>query len=289
MKIGIHNSYANKDWQADYTDIIKRVSRVGFDVLEANPGKFMEMPAQQRQDLKKLAADESVELTFSFGLPPQYDLSCEDGSVRRAGIAYMKDIIKVVAEMGGSMVGGCIYSYWPFNYTGRIPDRETLLDHSVASVCEVVKTAEDCGVDYAVEVLNRFEQYLLNTAQEGVDYVKRIGSPRAKLLMDTFHMNIEEDSFEDAFITAGEYMVDIHMDENNRKFPGMGILPWDKMLSALKKINYQGYIVMEPFMITGGEVGRNVYLWRDLTNGATQQQLDDMAAESIRYLRALGY
>ena len=289
MKIGIHNSYANKDWQSDYSEIIKRVSNIGFDVLEANPGKFFLMTPQQRCDLKKLAADENVELIFSFGLPEQYDVASGDKSVRLAGISYMRDIIKTVAEMGGSMVGGCIYSYWPFSYSGLIPDRQKLLELSVASVQEIIKTAEDYGVDYAIEVLNRFEQYLINTAQEGVEYIRRIDSPRAKLLLDTFHMNIEECTFEDAIITGGSFTVDIHMDENNRKFPGMGSMPWDKILAALKKIDYQGYIVMEPFMIAGGEVGHDVYLWRDLTNGATAEQIDDMAARSIKYLRGLGY
>lgn len=80
-----------------------------------------------------------------------------------------------------------------------------------------MKVAEDCGVLYCCEVVNRFEQYLLNTAKEGVEFVKRLGSPNARVLLDTFHMNIEEDSMVDAILEAG---------------PWLGISTWGRTTAA---------------------------------------------------------
>ena len=147
--------------------------------------------------------------------------------------------------------------------------------------------AEDLDIDYAIEPVNRFEQLLLNTGKEGVEYCKRVGSPKIKLNMDTFHMNIEEDSMEGCLLTTKDYIVNLHADENNRKFPGMGILPWKSMMDVLKSFNYDKYIVLEPFMLTGGGMAENVYLWRDLTNGATDEEIDMMAKRSLEFLRGL--
>lgn len=286
MQFGIHNAYASKDWHADYDLLIRKVSTLGFDFLESNPGTFLDMTQSQRADLKKLAHDCGLKLVFSFGLPQKYDLSSDDERVRLAGIDYMKDILGVVHEMDSDLIAGCIYTYWPYNYTTGTKDRKRLADNSVKSLKELMKPSEDYGIDYSIEVFNRFEQPILNTAEEAVEFIKRIDSPRAKINLDTFHMNIEEDSVTQALIIAKEYLTDIHIGERNRRFPGMGDFDWDSFMKTLVDINYEKYIAFEPFMITGGEVGTNVYLWRDLTGNATTQQIDEMAKDSLEFLKA---
>jgi D-psicose/D-tagatose/L-ribulose 3-epimerase len=287
IKFGIHNSYASTDWYADYDVLIKDVSSLGFDALECNPGTFLEMTKQKREGIKQLAEDRGLDLIFSFGLPKKYDLSSEDESIRQNGISYMKDILNVVHEMGSDLITGCIYSYWPYNYATGTRDREKLQEISVKSLKELTKVAEDLEIDYAMEILNRFEQIVLNTAQEAVDFVKRIDSPRAKIALDTFHMNIEEDSISGALRTAKDYLIDVHLGERNRKFPGMGDFDWTGFMKTIRDINYNKYLVFEPFMITGGEVGENVYLWRDLTGKASKDQLNQMARDSLDFLKAM--
>lgn len=80
--------------------------------------------------------------------------------------------------------------------------------------------AEEYDINYCLEIVNRYEQYLLNTAAEGVDFVRELDSPKIKLLLDCFHMNIEEDSFSEAIKTAGELLGHFHIGECNRKVPG---------------------------------------------------------------------
>ena len=102
---------------------------------------------------------------------------------------------------------------------------------------------------FYVEVVNRFEQYLLNTCEEALDYCGRVGSSHCQILLDTFHMNIEEDSIFDAIVNAGNQLGHLHIGETNRRAPGRGRIPWDEVAGALKKIDYTGSIVMEPFLI----------------------------------------
>jgi D-psicose/D-tagatose/L-ribulose 3-epimerase len=90
---------------------------------------------------------------------------------------------------------------------------------------EAIKTAEDNNVSFNMEVVNRFEQYLLNTCQEAVDYVEAVGSPNARVMLDTFHMNIEEDFVGDSILQAGELLGHLHIGENNRMPPGYGHIP----------------------------------------------------------------
>jgi D-psicose/D-tagatose/L-ribulose 3-epimerase len=194
----------------------------------------------------------------------------------------LKKQARSVGEIGGGKVSGIIYSSWPATMPEGETDKRPYLDRSIASMKEAIKAAEENDVIFNVEVVNRFEQYLLNTAEEAVEYVKRVGSPNVKILLDTFHMNIEEDTISKAIETAGGYLGHVHIGENNRKPPGYGHIPWEELASALKRINYQGAIVMEPFLIPGGQVGRDIKVWRDMSVGV---DLDEEARKAVTFIR----
>jgi len=134
-------------------------------------------------------------------------------------------------------------------------------------------------------VVNRFEQFLINTAAEGVCYADEVGSPNLKLFLDTFYMNIEEDYIGEAIITAGDKLGHLHIGECNRKTPGKGHMPWDEIMRALKTINYQGRIVMEPFTRMGGDVGCDIRVWRDLSGNAGEERMDADAKVALEFIR----
>jgi D-psicose/D-tagatose/L-ribulose 3-epimerase len=133
-------------------------------------------------------------------------------------------------------------------------------------------------------VVNRFEQYLINTCSEAIDYLNQVGSEHCKILLDSFHMNIEEDNIYNAVINAGDKLGHVHIGETNRKAPGAGHFPWDDLMKGLKDINYQGSIVMEPFLIPGGEVGRDVKIYRDLSLGI---DMDKEAKRALNFIRGI--
>ena len=153
------------------------------------------------------------------------------------------------------------------------------------NVRTVGKIAGDCGVEYCLEVLNRFEGYLLNTCAEAKKFVEQVGEPNVKIMLDTFHMNIEEDSMTDAILLAGDKLGHFHVGENNRRVPGKGNLPWYQIGSALCTIGYDKNVVMEPFVKSGGTIGSDIKVWRDLSEGASTDQLDQDAKDSVAYLR----
>ena len=109
--------------------------------------------------------------------------------------------------------------------------------------------------------------------------------PAVKIMLDTFHMNIEEDDMAEAILLAGDKLGHFHVGENNRRLPGKGGMPWYQIGSALRAIGYDRNIVMEPFVKSGGGVGSDSKVWRDLSKGASSEMLDADAAASVAYLR----
>jgi len=282
-KIGIYYAYWCKDWDTDFSYYASKVSKLGFEIFEVNADAVMNMSNTARQNLKDLVKKENLEMTFCMGLANEYDISVADQNIRRRGIEYLKRIIEMVSIMSGEKLSGILYAAWnPVLPKGDF-DKIAFTERSVKSMKEVIKTAENSGVYCNIEVVNRFEQFILNTCEEAVDYVKMVNSPNIKILLDTYHMNIEEDSIEEAIIKAGNKLGHLHIGENNRKPPGQGgHIPWDEVVSAIKKINYEGNIVMEPFIMPGGEVGRDVKVWRDMSIGI---DFDEKAKEALTFVK----
>ena len=145
--------------------------------------------------------------------------------------------------------------------------------------------AADHGITLCMEVLNRFEGYLLNTAQEGCRYVDQVGRGNVKLMLDTFHMNIEEDSIGGAIRMAGKRLGHFHTGECNRRVPGAGRMPWYEIGCALRDIGYDGTVVMEPFVRRGGQIGTDIRIWRDLPESESLTTLDAGAAQALAFSR----
>ncbi len=283
-KVGIYYAYWVHDWDTDFHPFIDKVAKIGFDVLEINGGTVARMSAAERQALKTHADDCGIRFSYCIGLPHEFDLASPDPAVRHNGITYLQQMASAIGEMGGGNLGGIIYSSWPGALPPLETDREPYVDRSVTSMKEAVKAAEDNGVTFSMEVVNRFEQYIMNTAAEAVAYVERVGSPNAKVMLDTFHMNIEEDFAADAILTAGDKLGHFHIGENNRMPPGYGHIPWTEIAAALRKIGYTGDVVMEPFVLPGGPVGRDIKIYRDLSVGL---DLDEEARKALLFMRGV--
>ncbi|MCE9614848.1 MAG: sugar phosphate isomerase/epimerase [Lentisphaerae bacterium] len=281
-RIGIYYAFWTHNWAANFVPYVAKVKKLGFDVLEVNSGTVADMTTAERRRLKDTAAKHGIELTACIGLPREYDPASPDRATRERGIAFLKKQARALAETNIHELGGIVYSYWPGCLPAGETDKRPYWDRSIKSMREVMKTAEDCGVTFHMEVVNRFEQYMLNTAAEAVRYIREVGSPNCDVLLDTFHMNIEEDSFAGAIRTAGKHLGHLHIGETNRRAPGRGKMPWDEIFGALKASRFKGSIVMEPFLMPGGEVGRDIKVFRDLRDGVS---LDREAARACRFVK----
>lgn len=284
MKYGIYFAYWEKEWNADQKSYISRVKKLGFDVLEISCAMLKEISTQELMEMKKMAADAGITLTAGYGPGANENLASANEDIVKNAVAFYTDILKKLEILDIHTLGGGIYSYWPVDYTKPI-DKAGDWERSVKNVRTVGKIAGECGVDYCLEVLNRFEGYLLNTCAECKAFVEQVDVPAVKIMLDTFHMNIEEDSMVEAILLAGDRLGHFHVGENNRRLPGKGGMPWYEIGSALRAIGYDKNIVMEPFVRNGGGVGSDIKVWRDLSKGATDEMLDQDAAASVAFLK----
>jgi len=280
--IGMHYGYWTQYWGSEPLQFVKRAKKCGFDILEVNAPKVTRMSDAERDVLKGAIAEAGLSLTYSIGMTADMDLVSEDTATRQKGIAFLQQVARAMKHMGGTVLAGINYSSWPRKLLPD-EDKQILTDRAIEGVREAIKAAEDNDVIFCVEVVNRFEQFIMNTAAEGIAFAERVGSPNCKILLDTFHMNIEEDSLRGSIVEAGNWLGHFHLGETNRRPPGRGRIPWPEIFGALREINYQGAVVMEPFLLPGGEVGRDISVYRDLLGSA---DLDEEATRSVQFVRS---
>lgn len=282
-KYGIFMNFWENIWEADHKKYIKKAADIGYDVLEFQAQALLNMTDSRMEELKKCADDCGIELTYSLGLDPAYDISSYDENTRKKGLEYLSEIIERIHKMDGRILSGVSYAGW------GVPDYEfeksKLLENSVNCMKELSKRAEEYGITYGIEAVNRFEGVIVNTAKEALDYVNMVDRANVGILLDTYHMNIEENNIGDAIRTAGDKLVGFHVGENNRTAPGRGHLDWDEIFKALKDVNYTGRIVAEPFVKQGGEVGRAIYVWRDLISDTSKAGIDAEAKFMLDFLK----
>lgn len=285
-KLGIFMNFWEKNWDADHKKYIKKVAEIGFDILEFQAQPLLEMSREHMRELVLLAEECGIELTYSLGLDRNYDVSSLDEKVRLGGVDYLKRIVERIGFMGGTLLSGVSYAGWgtPDNFNG---DKRPYWENSIKSMKEIIKTAENCGVTYCVEAVNRFETCLINTAEEALKYVDEVGSPNIGVLLDTYHMNIEENNIGDAIRLAGNKLTSFHTGENNRTAPGRGHLNWDEIFGALSEIGYKGRIVSEPFVMQGGEVGRDIHVYRDLLDNPSEIRIDEEAKYLLNFEKSM--
>ena len=280
--IGIHFGYWTQYWDVDQLPFVEKARKTGFDVLEVRAQKIARMSKGELDALKAAAADAGLELTYSIGMTEDMDLVSEDASVRKNGVTLLQNLCRNMKYMDGKIMAGINYSSWPRKLLPG-EDKRAATDRAIEGVREAVKAAEDCGVIFCLEVVNRFEHFIMNTAAEGIAFAKRVESPNCKILLDTFHINIEEDSFRDSILESKGWLGHFHLGETNRRPPGFGRMPWPEIFGALRDIDYQGAVVMEPFLVPGGEVGRDISVYRDLLGN---DDLDDLVTRSVQFVRS---
>lgn len=283
MKFGTLYAYWTHEWTGDYKFFAKKVADLGFDILEISAGDLLKMSDSEIDELKSLCESLGIEISCNIGPAKCYDVAAKDEATRENGIKFLSDIMQKMDRLNSRTIVGVMYTYWPNDFSDL--DKPAIWERSVKSVKRLGTVAESLGIDFCLEVVNRFETTLLNTAEEGVEFCEEVNCKSVKLLLDTFHMNIEEDNLPDAIRTAGKYLGHLHVGEGNRKLPGMGHLPWKEMGVALNEIGFNKGVVMEPFMTMGGKIGSDIKVWRDLTNGADLQTMDKNIEQSLKFLR----
>lgn len=284
MKYGVFYSYWETDWTCDYPSTIKRAAACDCDVLEVGAGHLLELGDKALAEMKETARENNILLTVNVGPPKDADISAEDPRVQKAGIQFLCDVMKNMPKIDATTFIGAMYGCWPGDLTQSHKKME-YWERSVKNMKVVEKYAEDHGINICQEILNRNESFLVNDVDEGIRYLDEVGGPNIKLLLDTYHANIEEDDIVEAFRKAASRLGHVHAGESNRKLPGMcNGIPWAKIGAVLREIAYDGCVVMEPFLRPLGAVGKDCRVYRDLSNNADQEKLDAYLKEAIKFL-----
>lgn len=287
MNYGIYYAYWEKEWHADFIPYVKKVKNLGFDILEVACHHFLEMDDDYLIQLKKEAETNGIILTGGYGPDAQHNISSANPDIVKAAFDKYEAMFKKMKTAGIKKLGGGLYSYWPADYSNPI-DKTGDFQRAINNIRELCDMAAAYDISLGMEVLNRFEGYILNTCEEALDFVTSVDRPNVKIMLDTFHMNIEEDSFVDAIRLAGDKLGHLHVGEANRRPPfAGGRMPWNEIGEALHEINYTGDVVMEPFVRMNGTVGQDIRVWHDLSNGCSNDKLDEDAAASVKFLRDL--
>lgn len=266
-------------WGAEFTraqlPVLPRLAAAGFDGIELpvfRPAGF------ETAYIRQALAEHGLTCAVSAVLLPGFSLVTADATVRQQSINTIRDIIHVVADLGSDVVAGPLYTP-----VGELPGRRRTTDEwkrAIEAYQALGSTLDADGVTLAIEPLNRFETYFLNTIDDGVALCEAVNHPRIGLLFDTFHANIEAKDVAGALVLGGRHVKYIHTSENDRGTPGSGHVDWPGVFRAIETIGYDGWLTIESFGFALGDLSAAAAIWRDI-----EVSPDAIAFDGVAFLK----
>ena len=281
-RIGVISMFYARPFTREHFPTFRRIKAAGADVVELlvpEPGEL------DLAETKAAASEAGLSIVLAARVNLARDLASSDETSHRAGIAYLETCVDVAAELGAGIVGGPLYGA-PLVFAGRAPapvspdERRRRIDAVVRGLTIAGKRAAERGVVLGIESLNRFETDIANTARHAIELADRVGSPAVGVMLDTFHMNMEEFDLAGAVRATGSRLVHFQANENNRGFVGSGHIDWPAIARALRDVGYKGPIVLEPFRRDDEMAGVTLAQWR-----APVKDEDAELAASIAFLK----
>ena len=275
MRYGVNTLIWTVEFDRSKLPLIPRIAEHGFDGVQIpmlRPADYIAADIRKATEANGLAL--SVCPFFIDGL----SLISEDESLRRKTQAHLREVIKVAAEAGAESIAGPLYC--PVGYLPGRRRNEDEWKWAVEGYQSAVPTLEEYGLKMGIESLNRFETYFLTTAEDLVNIVDAVGHPSVGVLYDIFHGNIEDKSVPGSIRNIGHRLQHVHACENDRGIPGTGHQDWPGIFQALRDIRYDGWLTIESFAFTLGDLARSAAIWRDLAPTP-----EHIAFEGIKFLK----
>lgn len=266
-------------FDSSQTALIERIAALGFEAIELP----VEDPALiDCTALAPVIADTGMKVHICGAFGPGRDLTDPDSAVRASTRGYLSSLMEIASALGAGFIAGPMYSRVGKARQLSEAERQCEWDLAVSELHTVATEAGNRGLALAIEPINRFETDLVNTAADAVRMVRDIAHPAAKMMIDTFHMTIEESNLGDAIRHAGKDLLHVQVSENHRGVTGTGLTPWTDFRDALHDIDYQGSIVIESFTPDNRDLAGAVCIWKRFT--ANQ---DEFASRGLDFLRKL--
>ena len=262
-----------------FARLAPHVASIGFDLIELPIEGTTDLDYQQAADI---AVSHGLAVSVCAAMGSDRDLVHPDEHIRANGMAYLRHCIEATHALGGHNLVGPLYSAVGRTWQTTEDERKRDVDLLVSQLSELAVYAGDHGVMLGVEPLNRFETSFINLAQQAIDVVDRVGHPACRIMLDTFHMNIEERSLGAAIRAVGPRLCHLHTCENDRGTPGSGHVPWSEVADACREIGFAGPMVIESFTNKVTSIARAAAIWRSLA-----ESQDALAEGGLRFLRGL--
>jgi D-psicose/D-tagatose/L-ribulose 3-epimerase len=279
MRIGINTFLFVWPFTTKSTRLLRKVKDWGFDTVEiafGSPGDFDAGIVRRELDKLGLACGS---LCGVFG---------EDRDLRgtaaqqRNSMKYLRAAVDCAATVGAKTVAGPVYSAVGRAEAVSPADRRAQWKTVVKNLREIAPAAEDKGVQICIEPLNRFETDFVNTAEQAVQMAEDVDRPSIKVMLDTFHMNIEEKNPAAAIKRTGKLLGHVHACGCDRGTPGNDHIDWKSIAAALKAIRYDGDLVIESFTTQVEMIARAASIWRKF-----EPSQEDIAIKGLKFLRTL--
>lgn len=240
-------------------ELFPKIRRLGFDLVEI---PVEDLALLEVEGLHILLEENQLRPIVCGAFGPGRDLTHPDPGVRRNTLDYIGKCLAFCEGIGAKTFAGPMYSQ-----VGKVryltpEDRQGEWELAVKGLRQASEMAADRNLLLAIEPLNRFESDLVNTAEDVVRLVGDIGHPAARVMLDSFHMTIEEKDLTAAIRHVGNLLLHVQVSENHRGIPGTGLTNWSAFAAGLKAIDYRGGVVIESFTPENRDLAAAVCIWK---------------------------
>lgn len=268
-------------WQSPFTtnsvSLFPKIKAMGFEVVEI---PVEDATLIEGKKVRAALAENDLQPILCGVFGPTKDLTHEEARYHENCFRYLRQCFELCDLWGTRFVAGPMYSAVGKARMVPAEQRKIEWDRAVTNLRKVCEMARAHDVQVALEPLNRFESDLVNTAEDVMRLLGDVNEKNAGVLLDGFHMTIEERDIREAIRTVGDRLLHVQVSENHRGIPGTGLTPWEEFRLGLKDVEYQGVISIESFTPEIQELAGAVCIWKHLA-----KDQDTFAREGLAFIR----
>jgi D-psicose/D-tagatose/L-ribulose 3-epimerase len=251
---GVHTAMWAMEWNQEAAEFaIPEAVKHEIDFLEIT---MLDPESVDAEHTRSLLERHQVECVCSLGLP----LDKLPTNNPEGALDFLRMALDKSHAIGAKAMSGVLYGAIG-QRTGVAPT-EAEKNATARVVQEAAAYAESLGMDYGLEAVNRYENHILNTAEQAVEMVERVGASNVFVHLDTYHMNIEEKGIANGILRAREHLKYIHLSASDRGTPGADTVAWDEVFAALAAIGFKGGMAMESFITVPPQIASALSVWR---------------------------
>ena len=275
MRFGLNALLYTAEFCNETLDLIPKVAEIGYDGIEI---ALINLDAIDAPATRKALESAGIGATACTIMLPGTSLISDAAAERQAGVERLKRCIDLTAGMGGEVLCGPIYS--PVGELAGRARTDEEWHRAVEGLRAAAEAAGDAGVDLAIEPLNRFETYFVNTGADALALVEAVDHPNLTVQIDTFHCNIEEKDTPAAIRSVAKRLGHFHVSESDRGTPGTGQVPWEDVFAVLRDVGYDRWVVIESFARDIRDLCAAACIWRDIYDSA-----DGLAKDGLAFMK----